>query len=305
METAQIDRLIEQAKQVGSPFGGTIAMEGRFDKEISPAYARSLLRIGLRSATVPDEAAVSILKKADYRAMGYGRISVRAANADELCKAQESGADGVELSPDFDPAEFVQPDEIIYYSTIINTESELDMAKALNEKLSASVGCGLRRVTIGLSEYGDGLVALCAAARIAFPAARIFVRGELKYEQIDRLLEIGADGLVWNAERAAFRFDAALEHLLRAGKLPTFCTACREEGRCGKQFRPEEVGAFCFCNALVSLKEQLTDSASQDTRIVGTDLILNAIYGVQSPELRSYLVRTLKEVRNGTRGKRI
>ena len=58
----------------------------------------------------------------------------------------------------------------------------------------------------------------------------------------------------------------------------------------------------CYLNALISLKEYLTDFGTQDTRIVGTDMILRELYSIKNDRVRALMVKTLKDMRNGERG---
>ena len=103
--------------------------------------------------------------------------------------------------------------------------------------------------------------------------------------------------------------DRLVNRMIRAKELPSFCSACRCEGRTGETFRDDcrsgKLHNFCYLNALISLKEYLTDFGSQDTRIVGTDMILRELYSIKNDDVRALMVKTMKDIRSGERNLRV
>ena len=71
--------------------------------------------------------------------------------------------------------------------------------------------------------------------------------------------------------------DEVLHWLMTLGYVPSFCTACYREGRTGDRFmellKSRQIINCCHPNALMTLKEYLTDYASEDTNDVGEELI--------------------------------
>ena len=102
------------------------------------------------------------------------------------------------------------------------------------------------------------------------------------------------------------KLDKFINKMIRAAMLPSFCAACRSEDRVGETFREDcksgKMHNCCYLNALISLKEFLTDFGTQDTRIVGTDMILRELYSIKNDQVRALMVKTLKDMRNGERG---
>ena len=75
--------------------------------------------------------------------------------------------------------------------------------------------------------------------------------------------------------------DEIVNWLLGMGYIPSFCTACYREGRTGDRFmqlvKSGQIANCCQPNALMTLKEYLTDYASDDTRQKGEALILREL----------------------------
>ncbi len=103
--------------------------------------------------------------------------------------------------------------------------------------------------------------------------------------------------------------DKLVNKMIRAGQLPSFCSACRLENRTGEAFCSDchsgKIHNCCYLNALITLKEFLSDFGSQDTRIVGTDMILRELYNIKNDDIRSLMVKTMKDIRSGQRGIRV
>lgn len=102
------------------------------------------------------------------------------------------------------------------------------------------------------------------------------------------------------------KLDKFVNKMIRASMLPSFCAACRLENRTGETFvcdcKSGKMHNCCYLNALISLKEFLSDFGSQDTRIVGTDMVLRELYSIKNDQVRALMVKTIKDMRNGERG---
>ena len=87
--------------------------------------------------------------------------------------------------------------------------------------------------------------------------------------------------------------------------IPSFCTACYREGRTGDRFmklvKSGQIANCCQPNALMTLKEYLTDYASEDTRRKGESLIEEELKRVASDRIRQRTEENLKEIEHGTR----
>ena len=99
--------------------------------------------------------------------------------------------------------------------------------------------------------------------------------------------------------------DEVVRWLMEQGKIPSFCTACYREGRTGDRFmslcKTGQIQNCCHPNALITLKEFLTDYATKDTKKVGEALIEKEINNVPNEKVREILKSNLKEIENGSR----
>ena len=99
--------------------------------------------------------------------------------------------------------------------------------------------------------------------------------------------------------------DEVVNWLMKAGYIPSFCTACYRQGRTGDRFmslcKSGQIQNCCHPNALMTLKEYLIDYASADTRKIGEALIEKEIDNIGKPELRPKVREELKKIESGTR----
>ena len=167
--------------------------------------------------------------------------------------------------------------------------------------LTALGGYGARIFVLKRSsELPEDIFArICQVVRIAQPQSAIMIGGDGS----EASLSDSATTLLLDPAQESP--DRAVNRLIRRGILPSFCSACKSCGRTGAEFfscvREGQLHNFCYLNALLSLKEFLADFAAQDTRIVGTDLILKELYNIGNADVRAIIVRTLKDIRNGKR----
>lgn len=99
--------------------------------------------------------------------------------------------------------------------------------------------------------------------------------------------------------------DEVVNWLMRAGYIPSFCTACYREGRTGDRFmslcKSGQILNCCHPNALMTLKEYLMDYASKDTRAVGENLIENELDKIPNEKVLSICRDNLKKIEDGSR----
>ena len=99
--------------------------------------------------------------------------------------------------------------------------------------------------------------------------------------------------------------DEVVNWLMELGYIPSFCTACYREGRTGDRFMSlAKTGAIQNCcqpNALMTLKEYLTDYASEKTRETGEKLIREEMKEIPNEKVRRIAENYLKEIENGKR----
>ena len=99
--------------------------------------------------------------------------------------------------------------------------------------------------------------------------------------------------------------DEVVNWLMRAGYIPSFCTACCREGRTGDRFmslcKSGQIQNCCHPNALMTLKEFLMDYASEDTRKIGEALIEKEIDNIGKDKVKNIVRERLIKIENGER----
>ncbi len=99
--------------------------------------------------------------------------------------------------------------------------------------------------------------------------------------------------------------DEVVNWLMKMGYLPSFCTACYREGRTGDRFmslcKSGQISNCCLPNALMTLKEYLTDYAKPDTQEVGEKLILEQMKDIPNDKVRGIVAERLEKIANGER----
>ena len=103
--------------------------------------------------------------------------------------------------------------------------------------------------------------------------------------------------------------DEVVNWLLRLGYIPRFCTACYREGRTGDRFmslvKSGQIANCCHPNALMTLKEYLTDYAKPHTKELGENLIQNELANIPNPKVRELVIQHLTDIENGERDFRL
>ncbi|WP_195282450.1 [FeFe] hydrogenase H-cluster radical SAM maturase HydG [Harryflintia acetispora] len=99
--------------------------------------------------------------------------------------------------------------------------------------------------------------------------------------------------------------DQVVNWLLGMGYIPSFCTACYRLGRTGDRFmslvKSGQIANCCQPNALMTLKEYLTDYASDDTRQKGEALILRELEKIPNEKVRQKAIENLGLIAHGQR----
>lgn len=99
--------------------------------------------------------------------------------------------------------------------------------------------------------------------------------------------------------------DEVVKWLMELGYIPSFCTACYRAGRTGDRFmsllKSGQIVNCCQPNALMTLKEYLEDYASEDTKLIGEELIAKEILKVPDNNVRNKAMEYLNEMNGGKR----
>ncbi len=99
--------------------------------------------------------------------------------------------------------------------------------------------------------------------------------------------------------------DEVVRWLMEMGYIPSFCTACYREGRTGDRFmslcKNQQIQNCCHPNAIMTLKEYLTDYASQETRRIGEEMIQRELPNIPKEKIREIVRANLTEIEHGKR----
>lgn len=99
--------------------------------------------------------------------------------------------------------------------------------------------------------------------------------------------------------------DEVVKWLMEMGHVPSFCTACYREGRTGDRFmelcKSGQIQNCCQPNALMTLKEYLTDYASEETKAVGERLIAKELQTIPKEKVRQIVEENLRAIAEDNR----
>ncbi len=99
--------------------------------------------------------------------------------------------------------------------------------------------------------------------------------------------------------------DDIVNWLMKLGYLPSFCTACYKSGRTGDRFmelcKKQQIQNCCLPNALITLKEYITDYATEDTQKLGEICIDKHKDLVAHEKVKRIMQENLQDIENGNR----
>ena len=99
--------------------------------------------------------------------------------------------------------------------------------------------------------------------------------------------------------------DEVVKWLMDMEYVPSFCTACYREGRTGDRFmelcKSGQIQNCCHPNALMTLKEYLTDYASKGTKEVGDKLIARELQTIPKEKVRQIVMENLRAIEEDNR----
>ena len=122
------------------------------------------------------------------------------------------------------------------------------------------------------------------------------------YAETDENEEVGTDQFELEDTRT---LDEIVKWLMEMDYVPSFCTACYREGRTGDRFmslcKSGQIQNCCHPNALMTLKEYLTDYASPATKEIGDALIEKELATIPNEKVRRIVMDNLKAIANDNR----
>ncbi|MBE7022364.1 MAG: [FeFe] hydrogenase H-cluster radical SAM maturase HydG [Ruminococcaceae bacterium] len=99
--------------------------------------------------------------------------------------------------------------------------------------------------------------------------------------------------------------DEVLSSLIEDGYIPSFCTACYREGRTGDRFmqlaKTGQIGNICQANALITLKEFLTDYGSPRAKKAAEALYQKELDKIPNEKVRALTEEYLSAIEGGQR----
>ena len=122
------------------------------------------------------------------------------------------------------------------------------------------------------------------------------------YAETSENEEVGTDQFELEDTRT---LDDIVKWLMEMDYVPSFCTACYREGRTGDRFmqlcKSGQIQNCCHPNALMTLKEYLTDYASPETKAIGDKLIEKEIDTIPKEKVRQIVIDNLKVIEEDNR----
>ena len=122
------------------------------------------------------------------------------------------------------------------------------------------------------------------------------------YAETEENEEVGTDQFELEDTRT---LDDIVKWLMEMDYVPSFCTACYREGRTGDRFmslcKSGQIQNCCHPNALMTLKEYLTDYASAETKAIGDALIEKELDTIPNEKVRKIVVENLRAIAEDNR----
>ena len=176
----------------------------------------------------------------------------------------------------------------------------------------------------GISD--DIFATIVSCIRVAVPYTGMIVSTRESQKSRERVLELGISQISGGSrtsvggyaeeeppEDNSAQFDVSdrrsldevVRWLMELGYVPSFCTACYREGRTGDRFmslcKSGQIQNCCLPNALMTLKEYLTDYAAPETRAVGDRVIARQLDGIPNEKVKQIVTERLERIAHGER----
>ena len=207
------------------------------------------------------------------------------------------------------------------------------------EHLEAKFGVGPHTISvprikkaddIDPNSFDDGIddetfAKIVALTRISVPYTGIIISTRESQAVREKVLELGVSqisgasrtsvGGYTEAERPVDTeqfdvsdqrtLDEVVRWLITKDHIPSFCTACYREGRTGDRFmslcKTGQIQNCCQPNALITLKEFLTDYATSETKSEGEKMIVRQLEKITNDKVREILKKNLSQIESGAR----
>ena len=171
----------------------------------------------------------------------------------------------------------------------------------------------------------DTFAKLCALIRIAVPYTGMIISTRESQAVRERVLPLGVSQISGGSRTSVGGYeedvrptdteqfdvsdqrslDEVVRWLMELGYIPSFCTACYREGRTGDRFmslcKSGQIQNCCHPNALLTLREFLTDYASPETRALGEKVIQAELANIPRDKVRAICADRLEKIVQGQR----
>jgi len=171
----------------------------------------------------------------------------------------------------------------------------------------------------------DIFAKLCALIRISVPYTGMIISTRESQEVREKVIRLGVSQISGASRTSVGGYceeerphdteqfdvsdsrtlDEVVNWLMKAGYIPSFCTACYREGRTGDRFmalcKNGQIQNCCHPNALMTLKEFLMDYASEETKAVGEALIQAELENIPTEKVKQICKDHLEKIEQGIR----
>ncbi|KXZ40471.1 iron-only hydrogenase maturation protein HydG [Alkalithermobacter thermoalcaliphilus JW-YL-7 = DSM 7308] len=186
-------------------------------------------------------------------------------------------------------------------------------------RLRPAIGSGLDKVPYPLSD--KDLKKVVAVYRMAVPYTGIILSTREDKNLRDELINLGvsqmsagsktspggyeeddkyADQFETSDERS---LDEMLKVICKQGHLPSFCTACYRAKRTGEAFmelaKHSHIHEFCQPNSILTFKENLVNSASEETKKIGEEMIQRELDKIKNEKIKQEVKKRLERIEKG------
>lgn len=208
------------------------------------------------------------------------------------------------------------------------------------EHLEAAFGVGPHTISVPRLRHADDIdpdqfdngidddtfAKIVACIRIAVPYTGMIISTRENQQSRERVLHLGISQISGGSRTSVGGYcepepedekseqfdvsdtrtlDEVVRWLMEMDYIPSFCTACYREGRTGDRFmslcKSGQIQNCCHPNALMTLKEYLTDYASPATKEVGEKLILKELEQIPNENVCAIVIDHLRAIEEENR----
>ena len=170
----------------------------------------------------------------------------------------------------------------------------------------------------------DTFKKITALIRISVPYTGLIISTRENEKMREKLLELGVSQISGGSKTSVGGYykqekedssqfevndnrtlDEVVNWLMKLNYLPSFCTACYGNNRTGEKFmslcKENQIHNFCHPNAIMTLKEYLTDYASNESKLTGEKLIQSEISKIKNETIKQSVLTNISKISNGER----